>query len=292
MAGCDAGIGAQAVAAALFQSSPDAMAGCDQSSRVARTLAPLGFNPHPTRWPGATCGFRPFARAVAMFQSSPDAMAGCDDGDLAAATRPAHVSILTRRDGRVRPPIASSPTRPCAPFQSSPDAMAGCDQRWSPRCEPHRYRFNPHPTRWPGATGEGAQAVGLGQAFQSSPDAMAGCDGHGPTVEISQATFQSSPDAMAGCDAGHRPPQVALTSFNPHPTRWPGATLQAAARRLRTGDVSILTRRDGRVRRDPHRLRDPRREVSILTRRDGRVRRLDRRPVGGMVSGFNPHPTR
>ncbi len=61
-----------------------------------------GFNPHPTRGPGATwCrALRP--HETDMFQSSPDPRAGCDP----------HLVTLTVKNST---------------FQSSPDPRAGCD---------------------------------------------------------------------------------------------------------------------------------------------------------------------
>ena len=61
----------------MFQSSPDAMAGCD----AIHTDCVI----HDAR-----------------FQSSPDAMAGCDDWTADPWAGWSAVSILTRRDDRVR----------------------------------------------------------------------------------------------------------------------------------------------------------------------------------------------
>ncbi len=59
----------------LFQSSPDPKAGCYQIEDAGK-YSPRGFNPHPTRRPGAT---RMSAMYIAgyAFQSSPDPKAGC-----------------------------------------------------------------------------------------------------------------------------------------------------------------------------------------------------------------------
>src|SRR5205823_3927207 len=82
------------------------------------------------------------------------------------------------------------------------------------------------------------------------PGAMAGCDQSVRlTYSNAEIVFQSSPGAMAGCDsAGGRPDHLPFTSFNPHPARWPGATLNADVAAAQANLVSILTRRDGRVR--------------------------------------------
>ena len=93
------------------------------------------------------------------FQPSPGAMAGCDDRGPQAVGLELKVSTLTRRDGRVRPVIIAVSVR-FTVFQPSPGAMAGCDS-----CEGFALRdahpcFNPHPARWPGATGDGG-ALGL-----------------------------------------------------------------------------------------------------------------------------------
>src|SRR5437867_3628306 len=87
------------------------------------------------------------------------------------------------------------------------------------------------------------------------------------------------------------------TCFNPHPARRPSATLYVRMKERRAlvsiltrpegrvrrdsaevtykvGIVSILTRPEGRVRRPHHPRPRRRRRVSILTRPEGRVRRL------------------
>ena len=181
-----------------FQPSPDANAGCDSAGELARATGWKGFNPHPTRTPGATC---------TATRSPPPR--GC-------------VSTLTRRERRVRPLfiVAGAVDRL---FQPSPDANAGCDAGRHP-WRSDRPSFNPHPTRTPGATPPFQVAEHAIEWFQPSPDANAGCDWQwlhrrgvpdcfnphptrtpGATLEVPEqhaaaVGFQPSPDANAGCD--------------------------------------------------------------------------------------------
>ena len=112
-------------------------------------------------------------------------------------------------------------------------------QAWAPRLG-----FNPHPTRRPDATRGAVSPVVDLTWFQSSPDPKAGCDPILNPFPSRKLRFQSSPDPKAGCDL----PILSLA--------------------LLVLPVSILTRPEGRMRRNkPWR---PERE----------------RP------GFNPHPTR
>ena len=59
-----------------FQSSPDPKAGC-YSRSAAPWLCCCGFNPHPTRRPGATSQQMGINNRSGKFQSSPDPKAGC-----------------------------------------------------------------------------------------------------------------------------------------------------------------------------------------------------------------------
>jgi hypothetical protein len=151
MAGCNLRILPPIHFCALFQSSPGAMAGCNQFWMTCQMRCEQGFNPHPARWPGAT----PVDQCFGYFLQ--------------------RVSILTRRDGRVQPTQSIQPTllsrfqsSPGAMagcnksvavsvithslFQSSPGAMAGCNTRPTPHQHFPSHGFNPHPARWPGAT--------------------------------------------------------------------------------------------------------------------------------------------
>ena len=161
-----------------------------------------------------------YCAAYIEFQSSPDPKAGC----YIHGRKLAHVldvSILTRPEGRVLHHKFHRRIEVYL-FQSSPDPKAGCYHRPVSQLQ-NPIRFNPHPTRRPGATivpKEGAVVP----MFQSSPDPKAGCY-PGISVGLGRMfSFQSSPDPKAGCynccQAFNKPE----SSFNPHPTRRPGAT--------------------------------------------------------------------
>ena len=159
-----------------------------------------------------------------------------------ARTPANRVSILTRPEGRVRL-FRCAHRRTCSRFQSSPDPKAGCDAPFPPSSPPEIRCFNPHPTRRPGAT---TRARGKRHRCQVSiltrPEGrVRHCLN---SVRIVRCLwFQSSPDPKAGCD------ELAHS---------PACTGQ---------EVSILTRPEGRVRPRPRRRRSRR-------------------------GGFNPHPTR
>ena len=109
-----------------FQSSPGVVAGCDLGqmeieddrtsvsilTRRGGRVRPLAeprtrdshqcFNPHPAWWPGATRRRAHRPHEAALFQSSPGVVAGCDLLSRRGAIVTGHVSILTRRGGRVR----------------------------------------------------------------------------------------------------------------------------------------------------------------------------------------------
>ncbi len=108
----------------LFQSSPDPKAGC------------YGYRPHEI-W------------LIEVFQSSPDPKAGCYIVNILRGRR-LYVSILTRPEGRVLL-NESALALEDAVFQSSPDPKAGCYSSVSFSSKGGS-RFNPHPTRRPGAT--------------------------------------------------------------------------------------------------------------------------------------------
>ena len=108
----------------MFQSSPDPKAGCYFLMEVYRPTA---------EW----------------FQSSPDPKAGCYPLP-GPGCPPRDVSILTRPEGRVLP-MAIHGLRAPDRFQSSPDPKAGCYGLALVVID-YLQRFNPHPTRRPGAT--------------------------------------------------------------------------------------------------------------------------------------------
>ena len=136
----------------MFQSSPDPEAGCNtiihtlefdekgfnphptrrpgatHASRVTGK-GERGFNPHPTRRPGATVQPSGFCFVTIGFQSSPDPEAGCNQDATCRVPLEYQVSILTRPGGRVQPQTVIDFSNP-------------------------NNGFNPHPTRRPGATPE------------------------------------------------------------------------------------------------------------------------------------------
>ncbi len=258
----------------LFQSPPDPEAGCDHATgeqgvdslRVSIPTRPggrvrpgpayersqrHGFNPHPTRRPGATLTpadllarglvsipTRPGGRVrpvlgpplplQTLFQSPPDPEAGCD-GWVDTASTVAYV-FQSPPDPEAGCDATMAPTHsePVPAFQSPPDPEAGCDTPMT-MVPPGPTCFNPHPTRRPGATTASCSPAGARRrtnVFQSPPDPEAGCDWLASLVLV--------PRAMR---------------FNPHPTRRPGATFCRRNGGRGKMAVSIPTRPGGRVRR-------------------------------------------
>ena len=128
-------------------------------------------------------------------------------------------------------------------------------------------RFNPHPTRRLGAIRY---------------------PGHRRVVRMVSILTQPEgwvPYGQRYC-TGHATP-----SFNPHPTRRLGAinSQSTAAGPVR---VSILTQPEGWVPSDLTRLFNFMTNVSILTQPEGWVPYPVRPSAPGMITGFNPHPTR
>ncbi len=251
--------------ARMFQSSPDSKAGC-YCCRIGGGDRLRRFNPHPTRRPGATAVRCAATIEAMLFQSSPDPKAGCYLADYAREvawrcfnphptrrpgatwrTMPGRwrggVSILTRPEGRVLHAVAETFTSDDV-FQSSPDPKAGCYYLPSLSFSTNG-RFNPHPTRRPGATTVGPHKdVHPGVSILTRPEGRVLL---GNVVGAAwKGMFQSSPDPKAGCYARGNVLWVCSSGFNPHPTRRPGATNN---RWLRVGapQVSILTRPEGRV---------------------------------------------
>ncbi len=180
-----------------------------------------------------------------MFQSSPDPKAGCYQGPGVADDAWIQVSILTRPEGRVLPASKSSRAS-------------------------MRRRFNPHPTRRPGATLKTCKKHVNLPVFQSSPDPKAGCYFQGGIASPLAWGFQSSPDPKAGCYMITWEKMESTGSFNPHPTRRPGATLCAGRRLPRhAGFNPHPTRRPGATYALAGGFPDM--LVSILTRPEGRV---------------------
>ena len=182
-----------------------------------------GFNPHPTRRPGATAEDMvcdDYADAVSILTRPEGRVQQAPPLRLRRCRR---VSILTRPEGRVQLskheyPVARScfnphPTRrPGATptdqpislanylFQSSPDPKAGCNNACRSSSLPSSSGFNPHPTRRPGATTDLIAEIRSAGGFQSSPDPKAGCNVTSFSVAVSRKWFQSSPDPKAGCN--------------------------------------------------------------------------------------------
>ena len=159
------------------------------------------------------------------------------------------VSILTRRDGRVQPYHridgaasyeVSILTRRDGRVQQSRNVI-----------RPTRpMSFNPHPARWPGATTDPHANTDANTGFNPHPARWPGATATEQFGQHWLDQFQSSPGAMAGCNTFREG-----RTFDPD-------------------NVSILTRRDGRVQHViGQRLADDQAGVSILTRRDGRVQR-------------------
>ncbi len=276
VAGCDGSQPRSCISSRMFQSSPGSVAGCDAFPLVFPWWRKKCFNPHPARWPGATssCPMAP-ATARCEFQSSPGSVAGCDKPDLRRAAQEMR-------------------------FQSSPGSVAGCDGLRDTAGGAPDGSFNPHPARWPGATGDtqptdqydvllfqsspgsvagcdtsaGTASPLLACWFQSSPGSVAGCDYGSDRLEWPpRVVFQSSPGSVAGCDrAGPSNPTGQPWGFNPHPARWPGATPRPAGPRRfsRPGFNPHPARWPGATSPDLHGPRP--RPVSILTRLGGRVR--------------------
>ncbi len=190
--------------------------------RASRAGGETSFNPHPTRRPGATARRRARLAPLNLFQSPPDPEAGCD------------VSWGTFRTADLL-------------FQSPPDPEAGCDdvhlrlhalrvvsiptrpggrvRRWRAGASPALpIRFNPHPTRRPGATAPHSELASHQMCFNPHPTRRPGAT-PARTVPRWARSFQSPPDPEAGCDADRR--------HHPPPLR----------------HVSIPTRPGGRVRR-------------------------------------------
>ncbi len=180
----------------LFQSSPDPKAGCYVAA-VTFASEVLGFNPHPTRRPGATRQIGPNGH------NEP-------------------VSILTRPEGRVL--LLTFPSSPRAlRFQSSPDPKAGCYMSCL-RGMKLMNSFNPHPTRRPGATYMREPLPPVSRCFNPHPTRRPGATASLMAYANYAAAFQSSPDPKAGCYGDNVGDPCLPRSFNPHPTRRPGAT--------------------------------------------------------------------
>src|SRR5690349_1606153 len=108
-----------------------------------------------------------------MFQSSPDPKAGCNHNYTGAPAAFSLVSILTRPEGRVQPLAkAVSPGISFVSILTRPEGRVQQFARQIQLC--WISRFNPHPTRRPGATFSPVGIYSPRSLFQSSPDPKAG----------------------------------------------------------------------------------------------------------------------
>ena len=135
----------------LFQSSPSQRARCKSPSSRRCRRGPPGFNPHPAFWPGANSTRSTAWSATTSFNPHPTRWSGATH-ILRHVVAVVHVSILTQRAGRVQPQTTEPAPVSSVGFQSSPNALVGCNCSWCGEAIPYRC-FNPHPTRWSGATG-------------------------------------------------------------------------------------------------------------------------------------------
>ena len=134
-----------------------------------------GFNPHPTRRPGAT---------NLWFKGEPTY---------------SPVSILTRPGGRVLRSRNEPALRLSSEFQSSPDPEAGCYELPHPSYLRWDIGFNPHPTRRPGATPTPMAFMQQLTCFNPHPTRRPGATVYDYHRQLFDFQFQSSPDPEAGC---------------------------------------------------------------------------------------------
>ncbi len=111
-----------------FQSSPDSPAGCNSAVTDMMRIS-IGFNPHPTHQPGATCTLYGTCRAtcVSILTRLTSRVQRPPDSIQYIASTSFCVSILTRLTSRVQ-------------------RVARLSASTTVKC------FNPHPTHQPGAT--------------------------------------------------------------------------------------------------------------------------------------------
>ena len=230
------------------------------------------FNPRPTRRPGATrrCPadrrWRPVVskrappqgrapqgnglsrRAGLLFQSSPDPKAGRPpiatdheaqrDEFLSSPDPKAGRHVLLARDGTN-----------VKMFQSSPDPKAGQHMKSVISNALGGPRFNPRPTRRPGATDTTPPELPTSTKFQSSPDPKAGRHMRSGTASAACQGFQSSPDPKAGAqhDDGMLRTMAASSGFNPRADPKAGRYAGPVEDSQTGMVVSILARPEGRA---------------------------------------------
>ena len=181
----------------MFQSSPDPKAGCNWATTalVAGVRVSILTRPEGRVQPLWLCSL--FSRS--LFQSSPDPKAGCNITDINTQIRSSQVSILTRPEGRVQLVPPTPMWRYCW-FQSSPDPKAGCNVTPSPVGTKPMNRFNPHPTRRPGATLPESTHAWSNLCFNPHPTRRPGATINEYGLIGVEDLFQSSPDPKAGCN--------------------------------------------------------------------------------------------
>ncbi len=208
------------------------------------------FNPRPTRGPGAARDYATIIASV-LFQSSPDPRAGRS----------------------VRAEYGEG--RALNAFQSSPDPRAGRSVQSSTSMYASPERFNPRPTRGPGAATATLLSMSAHQRFQSSPDPRAG---RSYSPKVNSARLSLSVSILA------RPEGRAQPCGPPHggPTPWiltrsgPPVTLRKTDRR----DPSV-----GRVRRSGRSARASRRGMSAGGSRGATLLRRRADPAGRTAAG-------
>ena len=189
----------RAISSSEFQSSPDPKAGCDHLP-VSASYATLPF------------------------QSSPDPKAGCDVLQLRGRVCVPTVSILTRPEGRVRPPWRWWRRTASRCFNPHPTRRPGATLR-SIGARPHHTGFNPHPTRRPGATRVCSITSLPLSSFNPHPTRRPGATRQASLTQARDPRgFNPHPTRRPGATLSS-PDQTAIRDrFNPHPTRRPGAT--------------------------------------------------------------------
>ena len=260
---------ARSARSATFQSSPSRRAGRSRSRSARPAAGRPCFNPRPARGSGAAYFVAVFLARSPRFQSSPSPRAGRSVKENAPTSEPITVfqSSPSPRAGRSHgtPPSTmersgrfhSRPTRGLGTVEPRRSAPNGCN------------RFNPRPTRRPGAAWDGADGLVRQGMFQSSPGPRAGrSHGTPPSTMERSGRFHSRPTRGLGAVEPRRSAPNGCNRFNPRPTRRPGAAWDGADGLVRQGMFqSSPSPRAGR-----------RKEVVMASATND--------------NGFNPRPTR
>ena len=209
--------------AGLFQSSPDPKAGrhlqcC--SGLVAFVVVSILARPEGRAPRGKTRERRQSLNVSIL--ARPEGRAPRLVAPALAVVQP--VSILARPEGRAPRQLAVNNVSQYT-FQSSPDPKAWRHGAAAVLPARSRLRFNPRPTRRPGATTTAVTVPKKFDQFQSSPDPKAGrhpllrCGN--PDCRV--VSILARPEGRA--PRHDRDRQSSPTDgFNPRPTRRPGAT--------------------------------------------------------------------